>query len=246
MTDARRVVAEHMDDPAAPPAAIAEALRFIRGINRWTGGASALLRALDELSWPADRPLRLLDVGTGSADLPEAVLAWARRRGRRVRVVGVDRHPATAAIARARTDGDDAIEIVEADATALGDRFAGDAFDVAHAGMFLHHLDDATVEGVLAAMGRLAGVVIWNDLLRGPVGRVGVRLLALPAPAMVRHDAVVSVDAGFTRREVLERAGAAGLRTMRMRVAWGYRFIWTGRATADSGHGTGDGGQCIP
>jgi len=51
----------------------------------------------------------------------------------------------------------------------------------------------------------LGGQVFWER------HAVGVRLLTLGAPAMVRHDGIVSVAAGFKRHEVLDLARRVGL-----------------------------------
>jgi len=209
-----------MDDPAVDRDQLDRSLRFIRAINRRLGGTAAVLGHLRRWSagWPAGEVIRIIDLGTGSADIPLAIVRWARAGGMRVHVTAIDAHPTTLDLAReylrqALGPGDpEDIELVRADALSLMDHFEPGAFDYAHAGMFLHHLDDIEVMTVLRVMDRLTTRgVIWNDLLRGTVEAVAVRLLTLAGPAMVRHDARVSVAAGFTRREVLDLAGRVGL-----------------------------------
>ncbi len=209
-----------MDDPAVDRDQLDRSLRFIRAINRRLGGTAAVLGHLRRWSagWPAGEVIRIIDLGTGSADIPLAIVRWARTGGMRVHVTAIDAHPTTLDLAReylrqALGPGDpEDIELVRADALSLMDHFEPGAFDYAHAGMFLHHLDDIEVMTVLRVMDRLTTRgVIWNDLLRGTVEAVAVRLLTLAGPAMVRHDARVSVAAGFTRREVLDLAGRVGL-----------------------------------
>ncbi len=94
--------------------------------------------------------------------------------------------------------------------------------------MFLHHLDDIEVMTVLRIMDRLTTHgMIWNDLVRGPVEKLVVRLLVLGRPAMVRHDAVVSVAAGFTKREALYLAARVGLSNVEYRRHMFGRFALT-------------------
>jgi hypothetical protein len=70
---------------------------------------------------------------------------------------------------------------VQADALQIMDRFEAGTFDYAHAGMFLHHLDDLEVMTALRIMHRLAGRgLIWNDLVRGTVELLLVRSPASP------------------------------------------------------------------
>jgi methyltransferase family protein len=211
---------ELMDDPGADPRELSESLRFIRMVNRRLGGTRAVLSQLSRWSagWPTQREIRLLDVGTGSADIPVAMVQWAQRRGLRLHITAVDANPATVELARRHVGDRPEIELVCADALGLVEQFEPGTFDYAHAGMFLHHLDDVEVLTALRIMDRLTTRgLIWNDLVRGPVELLGVRLLSLGGPAMVRHDAIASVAAAFTRREALDLARRVGLSNVRYR-----------------------------
>ena len=214
MLTRRRCAPELMDASDVDPAQLKRSLRFIRTDNRRLGGTSAALGHLKRWSgnWSGEGPIRIIDIGTGSADIPLAIARWAARVGKRVRITAVDSHPTTLALARAHLGGCTEINLVQADALRLMDRFEPGEFDYAHAGMFLHHLDDLEVMTVLRIMDRLSSRgIIWNDLVRGTVQRVAVRLLTLAAGPMVRHDAIVSVNAGFTKREAIDLAGRVGL-----------------------------------
>lgn len=216
----RRLSREMMDDVGIDRGDLDRSLRFIRGINRRLGGTSATLAHLRRWSadWPAGEVVRVLDLGTGSADIPLAIVRWARGRGLRMHVTGIDSHPTTLDLARDQVGDDPDIELVCADALSLMARYEPGSFDYAHAGMFLHHLDDIELMTALRIMDRLTTRgLIWNDLVRGPVEAVAIRLLTLGHPAMVRHDAIVSVAAGFTRREVLDLSGRVGLENVEYR-----------------------------
>lgn len=221
-----------MDDPAVDPADLARALRDLRLVNRWLGGVSALLRHLSAWSerWPRSRPVTILDVGTGSGDIPLAVRAWGARHGFDLRVTALDAHPGAVAEARRRCAGTPGVTVVEADARAIPALFAPASFDYAHAGLFLHHLGDADALAVLGAMGRVARAgVIWNDLVRSRAYRTLAGVLLAGRSRIVRHDARASFDAGFARAEALELARRAGLPFLEYRRApLRYRFTLAG------------------
>jgi hypothetical protein len=218
---------EHMDDPRATREQIAEALRFIRTVNARLKGASAAVGQFARWSkdWRREETIHIIDLGTGSADIPVAIAEWARSHGHRIHITAVDLHPITCELAREYVGDRPDITIVQADALKLMDYMQPGSFEYAHAGMLLHHLSDVQVMTVLRIMDRLTTRgLVWNDLIRGWFGRLGVRLLAAGAPAHVRHDAIVSVDAGFTKREAMDLARRAGLPNIQWRSHWMYRF----------------------
>jgi ubiquinone/menaquinone biosynthesis C-methylase UbiE len=247
MLTGRRLTPEHMDDPHATRAEQVVALKFLRRVNARLGGARAAISHLRRWSkdWPRERAIdarlpspqpspkgrgsvRILDVGTGSADIPLAIVRWARRADHDVHITAIDRHPVTCELAREfiREQGEDErITVVEADALRLMEMFQPGSFDYAHAGLFLHHLHDVEVMTVLAMMDRLTTRgVIWNDLVRAPLPRLLLCPLLIGAPPKLRHDAIVSVQAGFTKREAIDLAQRAGLRNLRYRRHMLHRF----------------------
>src|SRR4051794_28928545 len=123
---------ELLDLGAGTPAERRASLRDLRRLNRWLGGTAASRRELDRLV--ADlRPaaLTLLDIGTGSADVPRALQAWARRRGVRLQVVAIDCKLEHLRIAR-----EEGGELQFACADAFRLPFADAAFDVVHSALF--------------------------------------------------------------------------------------------------------------
>ena len=80
----RRRTHEWMDDPAADPELLRKSLRFIRRVNFFLGYTRTTLRYLDQFSrrWNRGETIRILDIATGSADLPRAILAWITRGSR--------------------------------------------------------------------------------------------------------------------------------------------------------------------
>ncbi|HYE60584.1 MAG TPA: methyltransferase domain-containing protein [Phycisphaerales bacterium] len=210
----RTLTPELMDDPNVPRDQLALSLRYIRAVNRVLGGESSLLRHLKAWScrWPKDRPITLLDVATGSADLPLAARRWAERRGYDLRITGVDKHHETLAFAREHTQNHPAIDLRHADALTLDRTFEPTSFDYVHAGLFLHHLSDEDIITVLRQMNTIARRgLIWNDLVRSTASARVIRLLTLGMPHIVKHDARVSVAAGFTREEAESLAQRAGI-----------------------------------
>lgn len=227
----RVVQPELMDDPAAPRGELDASLAYIRWVNRALGGRRALIGHLARWSrrWPTDRPITLLDIGTGSADIPLAAVRWARACGFDLRVTAVDLHPTTLELARQHVAAEPGITLVQADALRLTDLYAPASFDYVHAGMFLHHLSQLDVWTVLRIMDRLAVAgIVWNDLLRSRVSLVFLNALLVGQSRMVSHDARTSIRAGFTRAEVVDAAERLDLAYTRYYGHLFHRFTLAG------------------
>lgn len=219
--------AEWMDAPDADPALLEKSFRYIRRINTLLGYTRATLSNLKQFSrgWTRGETIRVLDLATGSGDIPQAILRWSGTQGFDVRVVGADLLPDAAADAVVRCGG--RLRIVRADALKLP--FADESFDYAITNMFLHHLDDDQIVQVLRDMARVArrGIIV-ADLLRNRRAYAWIVLFTLWANPMVKHDARVSVAQAFTRREVLNLRDRAGLTFTSYHRHFGHRFVLAG------------------
>ena len=82
-------------DGACPYEEFRDCLRDLEQVNRWSLGYRPTLAWLDRLVDFArtSEALRIVDVGCGGGDLLRRVDAWARRRGVKVKLVGVDLNP---------------------------------------------------------------------------------------------------------------------------------------------------------
>ncbi len=230
LVPARRFDPELMDRPDNSPAELEAALRDLRLVNRWLGGGRALLRALDPwLDAATDgRPLEVLDVGTGGADLPLAMVRHARARGRAIRITAVDRDPVTASIARRETAAYPDVRVLCADARELP--FEPRSFDLVTASLFLHHFRAAEIVELLRGFRRLARrAVLVNDLRRHVVPWSFIRVVGrLTARSrMFLHDAPLSVLRGFTPGELREIVREAGIERAEVRRRWPYRLLLT-------------------
>jgi len=218
-----------MDEQGADAEEIRRSLAFIERVNRWLGYARATLGHLERFSrgWGAGEQIKVLDLATGSGDIPRAMLKWAAGRGVKMTVVGVDRQRPTIEIAR-RWNSDGRLKLVQADVLDLP--FEAGSFDYVTANMFFHHLADEEVVEVMRSMARIArrGVII-ADLLRHYRAYGWVWLLTLGSGAMVKHDGRVSVMQAFRKREILRLADRAGLNFVQYYRHFGHRFVLAGQ-----------------
>jgi len=226
--DRRIDAVELLDGPLDDPSALAANLRDLRRVNRWLGGASLTAPAIDALA--AHRhELTILDVGTGGADIPLALLERAERRSRRLSNVAIDSRPevlAAAVRASPAVASTRGLELHVGDGRSLP--YPDRSFDVAHASMVLHHLSADGSVALLREMARVArlGVVV-NELERSRLGWIGAWLMGhlLTANRYTRHDAPLSVSRAYRLDEMTAMLREAGLTPVRtLRGAFGQRY----------------------
>lgn len=212
-----------------------DCLADLRRVNRYLGGYRSLARHLFPLisRLVAERPvggppIRLLDIGTGSADIPKVVVDWGRRNGVPVAFVVVDLNHLAAAEAKSQVRDYPEITVLRANALALP--FADRSFDFVLASLFLHHFEDELAADLIRSFSRVAGSsFIINDLRRHPLAWLSIRLLTriFTRNRLVRNDAVVSVERGFTETDLKKIGGLAGV-PLRVTRHFPYRYIITG------------------
>lgn len=215
---ARREEPELLDADAHDPAELAANFRDIRRVNRLLGGVATSLRHLPALvdAVPAGRPVTILDLATGSADIPLAVLRWARNRNRRVEIIASDVDPAILDLARQHAAGHPRITFARHDARDVP--LPDHSVDIVHCALSLHHFDPDDAVRVLREMNRLArrGFVL-NDLRRDRLGYAAAWVAArlTTRNRLTRYDAPLSVLRAYTPGELaslLHRAGVPDAR----------------------------------
>lgn len=211
-------VEERLDGPLDDQRALIGNLRDLARVNRRLGGIALTAAAIDSLA-PGRAGISVLDVGTGGADIPLALIERGRASGRLVTVTGVDNRPevlAAAAVADPRITATGELALHVGDGGALP--YSDGAFDIVHCSLLVHHLEPDAVRAVLTEMGRVArrGVVV-NDLVRGRRSLVGAWLMShlLTRNRFTRHDAPMSVRRAYTVAELTALLATAGLRVER-------------------------------
>jgi len=200
--------AEVLDDPGADPALVQAELRDLRRINTLFGGTRAVVQALVPL-FRTSRGARwtLLDVGTGSGDIPLALHRAAAAYGVTLTLLGLERIPVAAGAARAA-----GLAAVLADGGALP--FADRSVDIVIASQVLHHFPAEVAARWIAGFDRVARrAVVLADLRRSLAAMAGLWLasLALGLHPATRHDGVLSLRRGYSVAEFASLIGRAGV-----------------------------------
>jgi SAM-dependent methyltransferase len=224
LTPARRRGVEWLDEDR-DPGLQRRSHRDIALANRLFGGASAVESELAPWLRTAGDALTLLDVGTGTGDIPERLRLRAAARDVRVDVYGLDDR---AELVKARREWPTAGICGDA----LNLPFASRAFDLVIASQVLHHFTAHDALQLIREMHRVARRrVVIADLRRSWVAVAGLWLVSFPLGfhQVSRHDGVVSILRGFEVSELraLVRDAIGIVPEVRRRLGWRVTASWS-------------------
>lgn len=203
---------ELMDDPGCDLAMLERTYERFGLVNAVVSGQRAVYRR-----WIRPRLRRraavgdvgrMLDVGTGGADLPHRMLRWARSDGLPLEVVAIDPDERSIDFARRRPP----VPGLELRAVSTRELVAaGDWFDVVTSNHVLHHLDGRELGALLVDSERLVapgGVAVHGDIERTRYGYAAFWLGTLPFQpnllrgSFIRPDGLTSIRRSHTAAEL--------------------------------------------
>jgi 2-polyprenyl-3-methyl-5-hydroxy-6-metoxy-1,4-benzoquinol methylase len=202
---------------SASPHELEHTLRDIRRANIFGLGTWVIKHHLERLigEWPAGRPLQVLDLATGSADIPQALCRWAESRGLEIEIVATDISPEILRVARKRiekTGYGNRVRFLACDAARTP--FAARSFDVVICSLAFHHLSVKQASAAMPELARIArtGFII-NDIYRSGGALLMAWVLAhfTTTNRLTRHDGPASVVRAFTPAELRRMASRAGV-----------------------------------
>ncbi len=217
MLATRAIAEELMDADDLDADTYAAVVHDLARVNTLTLARRPTMNFLDRIA-PQPGPIRILDVGYGDGDMLRAIARWARKRDRRVELVGIDLNPRSAPAAQGSTPADMAVDYRTGDYADL----AGEEWDVILSSLVAHHMTHDQLVDFLRFMDREAarGWLI-NDLHRHGFAWMGFPLLArlMRWHPIVRHDGQLSIARSYRPAEwrpILTEAGITGAHVARI------------------------------
>lgn len=203
MLAARQVQREWLDElPADDPRAVRSRRDLVR-INTWMMQPGIMARALLKHSAPA-APRHILDLGSGDGTFMLRVATLLARRWHNIAVTMIDQQDIVSPATRAGFEA-----VGWRSKTITGDLFRAleegrlpDA-DIITANLFLHHFTRPQLANLLTRLAPLAPLFVACEPRRAALPLMASRLLwVIGCNDVSRHDAVVSVEAGFNGSEL--------------------------------------------
>lgn len=202
-------VLEMMDRPQPVSAELERDLKRIRQLNRWFGSYRLISHFVRRWIKPGDN-MRIVDLATGSGDIPRLIAHYAREIGATVKIDALDRQSATVEIARKLSA---AYPEISYHGTNILDWSPAEAYDIVLCTLVLHHFSDEDAVSVLRRCRESSrDFVLVSDLRRGLLATAGVYLLTelIFRESMTRYDARLSAERAFSFSEMRKLAVRAG------------------------------------
>ncbi len=154
--------------------------------------------------------MRVVDLATGSGDIPRLIARYARSIGTIVTIDAMDQQPATLEIARQLSVNYPEISFVEQNILEFE---PPDSYDVVLCSLVLHHFSEGDAVRVLRRCRELSRkFVLVSDLRRGLLATIGVYLLTalIFRNPMTQYDGRASAARAFSFHEFHSLAEHAG------------------------------------
>ena len=165
---------ELMDRPQPVSPELERDLENIRQLNRWFGSYALISMFLSRWVKPGSR-LRIVDLATGSGDIPRLIAECGRKIGAELRIDALDRQSATLEIAQKLSVPYPEITFVEGN---ILEWRPAEPYDVVFCTLALHHFSDDDAVRVLQRCRELSHkFVLVSDLCRSWMATIGVHLL---------------------------------------------------------------------
>jgi 2-polyprenyl-3-methyl-5-hydroxy-6-metoxy-1,4-benzoquinol methylase len=200
---------ELMDRPQPVSAELERDLENLRQLNRYFGSYAVVLRFIRRWIQPGDQ-LRIVDLATGSGDIPRLIVDHARKVGAKVELHALDQQSATLEIAGKLSVDYPEISFVRANILEWN---PAERYDIVLNSLALHHFTEEDAVRLLRHCHELSGkFVLISDLRRGFLATVGVYLLTalIFREPMTRTDGRLSAARAFSFAEMHDLARRAG------------------------------------
>ena len=206
---------------------VKDSLEDIRLVNRYLGGYKVLLHYFQKFAkrQRLDKELSILDLGTGSADQPVAVVAMARELNIKIKVVALDINLKMLNYAHEKIKGYPEIHLVQGDIHSIP--FGENSFDIVMNNLSLHHFTKKQAVNIIRTadlVGRCGFII--NDLHRSRIAYAFIVILTrlITKNRITRYDGPVSVMNAFTPSEMAEMAEEAGVKKFTVNRHFPYRI----------------------
>jgi len=218
-----------LDAPHVPKELLLENLRELDFINRILGGHSITMNGIKKLVTEINKIYHIVDLGCGSGGTMKHIAGWARAKGYKVKLTGVDKNADVIHYMNEYCKDYAEINGVVSDYRDFLN--TAPTIDIIHCSLFCHHLKDDELAALFRCMEQYCktGFVI-NDLQRNWLAYYGVQLITyvLNGSALSKNDGPVSILRAFKFEELKMLLQRAQIKNYSINWEWAFRYLIIG------------------
>jgi 2-polyprenyl-3-methyl-5-hydroxy-6-metoxy-1,4-benzoquinol methylase len=220
---------ELLDRSDIPFDDIALNMKELNFINTHLGGHQITIKGLEKIlshNTTIDHTLLVCEIGCGGGDNLQVIYEWCIKRKIPVQTIGIDINPDCISYAVKSTRIPNASWIASDYKLATFSQQPHIIFN----SLFCHHFDDGEMVNILKWMHANATMGFFiNDLHRHQLAFFSIKLLTklFSKSYLVKNDAPLSVQRGFSRIEIERFLHEAGITQYNVEWKWAFRWLIT-------------------
>jgi len=223
----RSVEIEIMDDLNCTGDVLYQTLRELEVINKWLGGNSITLDAIEKLlaSHSNAGEVSIADLGCGGEDMLRLIDAWGKEKNLKMNLIGIDANPNI--IEFAKRNQKDYPHIRFQTCNIFSEEFRNQKYDVVIGTLFYHHFSHEQLVHFFKQLKRQVAIgFIINDIHRHWLAYYSIKALtrAFSKSSMVKYDAPLSVLRAFKKQELLKIMDESFAENFSIRWKWAFRW----------------------
>lgn len=216
---------ELLDDPSIPFADIRQNMQELDTINTLLGGHDITIAGVKKiLAHSGKKNISIAEIGCGGGDNLRAIDKWLRKKNISASYTGIDINPHCIAHATTAAGLQQARWITSDYKKVQFDKKP----DIIFSSLFCHHFQDDELVFMFQWMRQQAGMGFFiNDLHRHALAYHSIKILtkAFSRSYLVKNDAPLSVQRGFSGRELKALMQRAGLKNCYIKWKWAFRWL---------------------
>jgi len=219
---------ELMDDLSLDEPQIKAILKDITLANKWLGGNSITIKALDGLFKEHPRgKYTIIDIGCGDGSMLREVADHCAEKQIKTQLIGLDLNEKSINIAKELSGGYGNIQYLTQDVLTLKpEKFH---CDIILCTLTLHHFSQEQIHIFIKKIALLATIgIVVNDLDRN---KISVALFKMFSRVFIKtyiakHDGLVSIKSGFTKKDFYLFSRSVPAMDHKVRWRWAFRYEW--------------------
>ena len=219
---------ELMDDLSLDEIQIKSILKDITLANKWLGGNSITIKALDKLFKEHPREeYTIIDMGCGDGSMLREVADHCARKHIKTQLIGLDLNEKSINLAKKSSRNYSNIEYTIQDVLTL----KPEEFhcDLLLCTLTLHHFSEEQIHTFIKKFALLASIgIVINDLDRNKISSALFKVFSwvFMKTYIAKHDGLVSIKSGFTKNDFHNFSTAVPAMDYKVRWRWAFRYEW--------------------